>query len=204
MAACCNLGDLVCHTFSFSAEFMADMVVSGSKSKLAIASKHFFRCGCTARGFLVWLRICSSSSLDRKKNLHRPSRAFGHSSCQRCFDCKCCTTLHCKGKHCRQALHSRYNSCGSSCWAPLCRRSQSCGTFSSCCRHHLHPPRKRQSLGLQVVCQALLHTVQQLVALHKLVEQLLTATDLNANEHTANKLSVRYTFTKTSFSAKTR
>lgn len=62
--------------FSFSAEFMAVMVVSGSKSRLATASKHFFRCGCTAHGFLVWLSICSSSSLDRKKNLQQSKHVF--------------------------------------------------------------------------------------------------------------------------------
>lgn len=77
-------------TLSFSAEFMAVMVASGSKSRLAMASKHFLRCGCTAHGFLVWLRICSSSSLDRKKNLQQ---AAGPRSCVS-VACMCVADAH--------------------------------------------------------------------------------------------------------------
>ena len=54
-------------TFSPSTLFIAVMVRSASKSSLFIASKHLLRCGCTARGSLAWLRIFSSSSLERKK-----------------------------------------------------------------------------------------------------------------------------------------
>ena len=35
-------------------------------SSLEMASKHFLRWGCTARGFLVWAKISRSSSLDKK------------------------------------------------------------------------------------------------------------------------------------------
>ena len=55
-------------TFSFSFEFIADISRLSAKSSDSIASKHFFKCGCTARGFFVCDKICSSSSFDRKKN----------------------------------------------------------------------------------------------------------------------------------------
>ena len=54
-------------TFSPSALFMATMDRSSSKSSVWIASKHLRRCGCTASGFFVCDRICSSSSFERKK-----------------------------------------------------------------------------------------------------------------------------------------
>mmetsp|Transcript_10035 Transcript_10035/g.27352 ORF Transcript_10035/g.27352 Transcript_10035/m.27352 type:complete len:223 (-) Transcript_10035:806-1474(-) len=61
-------------TFSFSLEFMAVISRLGEKSRDSMASKHLRKCGCTARGFLVWLRICSNSSLDKKKKRAKAKR----------------------------------------------------------------------------------------------------------------------------------
>jgi hypothetical protein len=142
-------------TFSFSAEFMAVMVVSGSKSRLAIASKHFLRCGCTARGFLVWLRICSSSSLDRKKNLCSNSR-------QRTQACKSWTT----GVN-KCAWHHLANTSAAESMLHGTMHCQEAEAVAGSLLEAL--PGESQALCFQVVCQALLHTVQQLVALNQLV-----------------------------------
>ena len=49
-------------------------IVSSVNCRLAIASKHFLRCGCTASGFFVCERICRSSSFERKKKRANASR----------------------------------------------------------------------------------------------------------------------------------
>ena len=59
-------GPLVKGTYSFSGLIMPVIWVSAWNSSLTSASKHFLRCGWTARGSLVCERISMSSSLDRK------------------------------------------------------------------------------------------------------------------------------------------
>ena len=63
-------------TVSFSTETMPWMTLCSSKLSVLMPSKHFFRCGCTRSGSLVSERICSSSSLERKKSRANESRFF--------------------------------------------------------------------------------------------------------------------------------
>mmetsp|Transcript_16583 Transcript_16583/g.47315 ORF Transcript_16583/g.47315 Transcript_16583/m.47315 type:complete len:200 (+) Transcript_16583:440-1039(+) len=59
--------------FGGGASNAARMFKSGSKSRCAIPSKHFFMWGWTFVGSFVSARISRSSSLDRKKNLGKAS-----------------------------------------------------------------------------------------------------------------------------------
>lgn len=64
---------------SFSELIIPVIAISSVNSSLAMPSKHFLRWGWTQSGSLVCDRICSSSSLDKKKNLEidrRCDKAF--------------------------------------------------------------------------------------------------------------------------------